>query len=156
MTIYNRPLTILRQTGSADDPPSTRAACFTFAELCENVRPPARSSPPPADVDRTRPSSPPQALGAADFLSICSAYGAIYISDVPALTLTKKNEARRLINLIDAMVCPSDSVFAPSRFLADLEPPLLADSTSTGSICTSSRTSRSTNSSSPRRPTARR
>lgn len=55
-------------------------ACrFPFAELCETP------------------------LGPADYLTLASTYSTFYIDDVPILLLKNKNEARRLINLIDAL-----------------------------------------------------
>lgn len=52
---------------------------FPFAELCETP------------------------LGPADYLTLASTYSAFYIEDIPILLLKNKNEARRLINLIDAL-----------------------------------------------------
>jgi predicted ATPase len=61
-------------------PRATPSACrFTFAELCE------------------------EALGPADYISIASTFSRIYIDEVPVLLLKQKNEARRLINLLDAL-----------------------------------------------------
>lgn len=55
-------------------------ACrFPFAELCETP------------------------LGPADYLTLASTFSTFYIEDVPVLLLKNKNEARRLINLIDAL-----------------------------------------------------
>ena len=69
-------------------PRATDTACrFTFAELCE------------------------EALGPADYISIASAYKRIYIDEVPVLLLKQKNEARRLINLLDAL-CEYPFLFA--------------------------------------------
>ncbi|WVR08057.1 hypothetical protein IAU60_005103 [Kwoniella sp. DSM 27419] len=56
-----------------------RVCRFTFSELCE------------------------EALGPADYLTLASTYSTFYIDDVPVLYLKNKNEARRLINLIDAL-----------------------------------------------------
>ncbi|WRT69692.1 uncharacterized protein IL334_006682 [Kwoniella shivajii] len=52
---------------------------FTFADLCE------------------------EALGPADYLTLASIYSTIFIDEVPILYLKFKNEARRLINLVDAL-----------------------------------------------------
>ncbi|OCF33532.1 AFG1-family ATPase [Kwoniella heveanensis BCC8398] len=52
---------------------------FTFAELCE------------------------EALGPADYLTLASTYSTFFIDEVPVLYLKHKNEARRLINLVDAL-----------------------------------------------------
>jgi peroxisome-assembly ATPase len=55
------------------------AARFDFSELC------ARN------------------LGPADYLTIASSFSTIIIDNVPILTLTMKNEARRFITLLDAL-----------------------------------------------------
>nr|XP_019043548.1 AFG1-family ATPase [Kwoniella bestiolae CBS 10118]OCF22478.1 AFG1-family ATPase [Kwoniella bestiolae CBS 10118] len=52
---------------------------FTFADLCE------------------------ESLGPADYLTLASSYSTFFIDEVPVLYLKHKNEARRLINLIDAL-----------------------------------------------------
>jgi predicted ATPase len=44
-----------------------------------------------------------QYLGPADYLSLASTFDTFYIDAVPVLYLRNKNEARRLINLIDAL-----------------------------------------------------
>lgn len=54
-------------------------AMFTFDELC---------------------NSP---LAGADYISIASRYHTIVLDDVPALKLTQKNQARRMITLLDAL-----------------------------------------------------
>ncbi|QNQ00123.1 Hypothetical protein YALI2_E01438g [Yarrowia lipolytica] len=41
-------------------------------------------------------------LAAADFISLASRYHTIIVDEVPVMTLAKKNEARRLITLLDA------------------------------------------------------
>ncbi|GMK55042.1 hypothetical protein CspeluHIS016_0200980 [Cutaneotrichosporon spelunceum] len=56
-----------------------KACRFPFAELCETP------------------------LGPADYLTLASTYSTFYIDQVPILLLKHKNEARRLINLIDAL-----------------------------------------------------
>lgn len=61
---------------------SENVASFTFSEICE------------------------ASLGPADYISIASTYSTIFISDVPPIKTSMKNEARRLINLLDALVCP--------------------------------------------------
>jgi cell division protein ZapE len=53
-------------------------ARFTFSELCENP------------------------LGAADYLAIAKTYHTIILSGIPLLPPEKRNEARRLVTLIDA------------------------------------------------------
>ncbi|WVO23098.1 uncharacterized protein IAS62_004443 [Cryptococcus decagattii] len=52
---------------------------FTFSQLCE------------------------EALGPADYLALVSTFSTFFIDEVPTLYLRHKNEARRLINLIDAL-----------------------------------------------------
>lgn len=42
-------------------------------------------------------------LAAADFISLASRYHTIILDEVPVMTLAKKNEARRLITLLDAV-----------------------------------------------------
>src|SRR5690606_8516194 len=42
-------------------------------------------------------------LGAADYLRISETFGTVIISDVPTLDASRRNEARRLINLIDTL-----------------------------------------------------
>lgn len=42
-------------------------------------------------------------LAAADYISIASRYHTIIVDNVPALSITQKNEARRLITLLDAL-----------------------------------------------------
>ncbi|TYJ52950.1 hypothetical protein B9479_006419 [Cryptococcus floricola] len=58
---------------------SDSACRFTFAELCE------------------------EALGPADYLALVSTFKTFFIDEVPTLYLRHKNEARRFINLIDAL-----------------------------------------------------
>lgn len=59
--------------------PAVKTARFTFADLC--VKP----------------------LFAADYHAIATTFRAIFISDVPFLTLSERNEVRRLIVLIDTL-----------------------------------------------------
>ena len=54
-------------------------ARFTFAELCE------------------------QPLGAPDYLAISKAYHTVILSGIPMLPPAKRNEAKRLVTLIDAL-----------------------------------------------------
>lgn len=54
-------------------------ARFTFAQLCE------------------RP------YGAEDYLTIAGRYKTIFLEDIPKLTYDRRNEAKRLMNLIDAL-----------------------------------------------------
>ncbi|KAF1975921.1 mitochondrial ATPase-like protein [Bimuria novae-zelandiae CBS 107.79] len=55
-------------------------ALFTFTQLC---------------------ADPP--LGPADYITLCSTYHSIIVTDVPVLGFLQKNEARRFITLLDAM-----------------------------------------------------
>lgn len=54
-------------------------ARFSFADLCEKP------------------------LGATDYLSIARAFHTVLIDDIPVLTRERRNQARRLINLIDTL-----------------------------------------------------
>ncbi|KIX04912.1 uncharacterized protein Z518_05783 [Rhinocladiella mackenziei CBS 650.93] len=42
-------------------------------------------------------------LGPADYVSLCSTFHTLILTDVPVLTAVKKNEARRFITLLDAL-----------------------------------------------------
>lgn len=44
-----------------------------------------------------------QSLGPADYLSIAAAFHTVIITSIPTLRLSRKNEARRFISLIDAL-----------------------------------------------------
>ncbi|ORX37709.1 AFG1-like ATPase-domain-containing protein [Kockovaella imperatae] len=44
-----------------------------------------------------------ESLGPADYITIASRYSTIFLDKVPVLLLKNKNEARRLINLVDAL-----------------------------------------------------
>nr|WP_242390295.1 cell division protein ZapE [Polymorphum gilvum] len=44
-----------------------------------------------------------QPLGAADYLRIAHAYGTVFIEGVPAMDLSRRNEAKRFITLIDTL-----------------------------------------------------
>ncbi|KAL2405643.1 hypothetical protein ABEF95_011686 [Exophiala dermatitidis] len=63
-------------------------------------------------------------LGPADYVTLCSTFHTLIITDVPVLTLAQKNEARRFITLLDALyeskcrlvieaAAPPDKVFFP-------------------------------------------
>ncbi len=52
---------------------------FTFADLCE------------------------QALGAEDYLEIARRYHTVFLEEIPKLTYDRRNEAKRLMHLIDAL-----------------------------------------------------
>ncbi|MEX2455654.1 MAG: AFG1/ZapE family ATPase, partial [Rhodospirillaceae bacterium] len=54
-------------------------ARFAFADLCE------------------RP------LGAPDYLALAKAYHTVILSDVPLLPAARRNEAKRLVTLVDAL-----------------------------------------------------
>jgi protein AFG1 len=60
-----------------------KVARFTFADLCE------------------------EALGTADYITIASNFETIIIDETPYMYLRHKNQARRLINLVDAL-CESE------------------------------------------------
>ena len=73
-------------------------AWFTFAELCETP------------------------MGAADYLAIAGSYHTVILSGIPGLGPEKRNEARRFVNLVDAlyehkvnMICtaeqPADALY---------------------------------------------
>ena len=63
-------------------------------------------------------------LGPADYVSLCSTFHTLILTDVPVLTLIQKNEARRFITLLDALYeakcrlliqaeAPPDKLFFP-------------------------------------------
>ncbi|KAK4949721.1 hypothetical protein LTR10_011563 [Elasticomyces elasticus] len=63
-------------------------------------------------------------LGPADYVSLCSTFHTLIITDVPVLTATQRNEARRFITLLDALyearcrllieaAAPPDKLFFP-------------------------------------------
>jgi peroxisome-assembly ATPase len=63
-------------------------------------------------------------LGPADYVSLCSTFHTLILTDVPVLTLSQKNEARRFITLLDALYeakcrlliqadAPPDKLFFP-------------------------------------------
>lgn len=54
-------------------------ARFTFAQLCEKP------------------------LGAEDYITIAQRYDVLMLEDIPLLTFEKRNEAKRLMNLVDAL-----------------------------------------------------
>jgi len=75
--------------------PSTGVASFTFPQLCKDTP-----------------------MGPADYLSICNSFPTIFISDIPALSIRDKNEAKRLLSFIDAAYETKTKVF----FLAAADP----------------------------------
>lgn len=65
-------------------------------------------------------------LGPADYVSLCSTFHTVILTDVPVLTILQKNEARRFITLLDALYearcrllieaeAPPDKLFFPER-----------------------------------------
>ena len=44
-----------------------------------------------------------QALGPADYISIAAKFSTVYITDLPVLRISDKNQARRFITLTDAL-----------------------------------------------------
>jgi protein AFG1 len=73
-----------------------KVARFTFAQLCEEVS--------LAVIRRLSVSDlAVQALGSADYITLASTFETFIIDDTPLLYLKDKNQARRLINLIDAL-----------------------------------------------------
>ncbi|RMZ77243.1 hypothetical protein DV738_g4523, partial [Chaetothyriales sp. CBS 135597] len=74
-------------------------------------------------------------LGPADYTSLCSHFHTLILTDVPVLTMTLKNEARRFITLLDALyearcrllieaAAPPDKLFFPetrTRHAAEAE-----------------------------------
>ncbi|BGP36208.1 hypothetical protein JCM10449v2_000106 [Rhodotorula kratochvilovae] len=85
-------------------------ARFSFKELCE------------------------QPLGPADYITLGSEFHTIIVDDIPILPLNAKNEARRLITLLDALyetktrllafaAAPIDSLFFPDAVSAASPPP---------------------------------
>jgi cell division protein ZapE len=75
LTVQGRRLEIHRQVANAHG----RVAWFDFDELCA------------------------KALGAADYLAIATHYDVVLLDGVPSLGPDRRNEARRFINLIDAL-----------------------------------------------------
>lgn len=65
-------------------------------------------------------------LGPADYVSICSTFHTLILTEVPVLTVLQKNEARRFITLLDALYearcrllieaeAPPDKLFFPEK-----------------------------------------
>ncbi|EOD32985.1 ATPase [Emiliania huxleyi CCMP1516] len=83
------------------------AAWFEFAELCE-----------------ARPGEP--ARGAPDFLALASAVRTVYLNGVPRLDVRQRNEARRLVLLVDALYEARCALHVAAEApLAELLSPLL-------------------------------
>jgi len=58
------------------------------------------------------------ALGAQDYMAIAERFHTVFLEDVPMLTADRRNEARRLVHLIDALYEASAKIVV----LADAEP----------------------------------
>ena len=69
---------------------------FTFTELCHEVR-------SKIQYLSTGCLKQIQALGPADYISIAAKFSTVYITDLPVLRISDKNQARRFITLIDAL-----------------------------------------------------
>ena len=75
-----KPMTLTIKGRTIDVPRAALgAARFTFSNLCEKP------------------------LGAADYLKIAQTFHTLFIDDIPLLVGEKRNEAKRFINLIDAL-----------------------------------------------------
>lgn len=75
--VYNRSVAVPRSYPASKELPSV--AYFTFPQLCDAP------------------------LGPADYLTLASTYSVIILDEIPALDLVHRNQARRLITLIDAL-----------------------------------------------------
>lgn len=73
ITVYGRPIAIPAQHNGV--------AFFTFEEICGATQP----------------------LGPADYITLASTYHTFILTDVPVMQFLQKNEARRLITLLDAL-----------------------------------------------------
>lgn len=77
LNVYGRKLMVPRAIAATDELPSV--CRFTFAELCDSP------------------------LGPADYLTLASTYHTFVLEGVPQMTLMQKNQARRMITLLDAV-----------------------------------------------------
>ncbi len=77
LNVYGRKLHVPRSIGATAELPSV--CRFTFAELCDSP------------------------LGPADYLTLASSYHTFILEGVPQMTLMQKNQARRMITLLDAV-----------------------------------------------------
>ena len=77
LSVYGRPLRVPRAHGGV--------VIFTFDEICSNAL------------------GPTAVLGPADYTTLASHFHTFIVKDVPTLSLLQKNEARRLITLLDAL-----------------------------------------------------
>ncbi|UZJ52418.1 hypothetical protein CBS101457_001738 [Exobasidium rhododendri] len=75
--VYNRSVPVPESYPATNDFPSV--ARYTFSQLCDTP------------------------LGPADYLTLASSYSVIILDDIPALDLVHRNQARRMITLIDAL-----------------------------------------------------
>lgn len=75
--VYNRSVAVPQSYPATEDLPSV--AYYNFSQLCDTP------------------------LGPADYLTLASTYSIIILDEVPALDLVHRNQARRLITLIDAL-----------------------------------------------------
>jgi protein AFG1 len=73
ITVYGRPIAVPAQHNGV--------AFFTFEEICGAAQP----------------------LGPADYITLASTYHTFILTDVPVMQFLQKNEARRLITLLDAL-----------------------------------------------------
>lgn len=77
LNVYGRKLHVPRSISATDELPSV--CQFTFSELCDTP------------------------LGPADYLTLASTYHTLILEGVPQMTLMQKNQARRMITLLDAV-----------------------------------------------------
>ena len=77
LDVYGRKLVGPRSYAATNSLPSV--CRFTFSELCDSP------------------------LGPADYLTLASSYHTLIVEDVPQMTLMQKNQARRMITLLDAV-----------------------------------------------------
>lgn len=77
LNVYGRKLHVPRSISATETHPSV--CRFTFSELCDSP------------------------LGPADYLTLASTYHTFILEGVPQMTLMQKNQARRMITLLDAV-----------------------------------------------------
>ncbi|SPO24735.1 related to ATPase family protein [Ustilago trichophora] len=77
LNVYGRKLHVPRSVAATETHPSV--CRFTFSELCDSP------------------------LGPADYLTLASTYHTFILEGVPQMTLMQKNQARRMITLLDAV-----------------------------------------------------
>lgn len=77
LNVYGRKLLVPRSIAATEELP---AVCrFTFSEICDSP------------------------LGPADYLTLASTFHTVILEGVPQMTLMQKNQARRMITLLDAV-----------------------------------------------------